>query len=908
MTEQNMPARVWRILGMILAVVYLCMMAVIHILDLQAVSEPPFLLPILNTLFTGIIPLAISVLAARSYLFSGQGSLLSMGCGMLVFGCGAVLAGWSILSLQGPNVNVTVYNTGALVGAFFQLVAAILVLKKDRPEMLQERTRLKLVLAYTSLAVFIFLVAVAALRDVTSLFFVQGKGATPLRQVVLGMAVVLHLASATMTLGLFVRKRSDFHFWFGLSMLMIGMGLFAFFIQRSVGSPIGWLGRAGQYIGCLFALVAVYYASKTARSRKLPIQSAMAGLFRDANLSYHTLVETVMDPIVSVDQDGMIMQWNSSAERAFGYRYPEVQGTSIFDLVVSEGFNSAYLEKACLLKTEGAPGRVGMRMEIVVMSREGVAIPMEVSVAAMKVAEQCILICALRDLTERKKHEVEVRELTEQLERRVAERTAQLGDLNKALNSEMTGRIRVEKHLRVSEAEFRDLAEAMPQIVWVTEPDGKNSYFNQKWVEYTGLTLEDSHGEGWIKPFHPDDRQGALDAWRDATVNGTVYSVECRLRRVDGVYTWWLIRGVPVLDESGAIRKWFGTCTDIDSLKKSNERLLLATRAGGVGIFDFDIPNDNLEWDDQMCRLYGIGPDDFGKNYKASNAMVHPEDVEQGKAEVEMALRGEKEFDTEFRVVWPDGSIHSLRGQAVVERNGSGKPTRLVGTNYDITDRKRTEGELLRSLDEKDLLIRELYHRTKNTMQVINSILFLQAEKYPENHELQRLVENTEDKIQAMSLVHRMLYKSQDLSRISIKEYVRELVALIVGSHDVGGDRISLAAEVDDQEFLLDTAIPFGLILNELITNSLKHAFPGGRKGTISISLAKEGPGMSVMRYSDDGVGVPDGFEFQNQDSLGLKLVHSIGELQMMGKLSLENHDGVHCVFEFPTKLYDERV
>ena len=908
MTVQNMPTRAWRILGMILAVVYLCMMAVIHFLDLNAVSEPPFLLPILNTLFAGIIPLAISVLAARSYLFSRQGSLLAMGCGMMAFGCGAVLAGWAILSVQGPNVNVTVYNTGALVGAFFQLVAAILVLKKDWAETRPERIRIKLALAYTAMAVFIFLVAVAALLGVAPLFFIQGKGPTFLRQVVLGMAVVLYLASAFVTLGLYVRKKSDFHLWFGLSMLMIGMGLFAFFIQRSVGSPIGWLGRAGQYIGCVFALVAVYHASKTARSRKLPIQSAMAGLFRDANLSYHTLVETVMDPIVSVDQDGMIMQWNSSAERAFGYRYPEVQGTSIFDLVESESFNAAYLEKACPPKAEGTLDTIGTRMEIVGRSRTGAAIPMEVSVAAMKAGNQYILICAFRDLTERKKHEDAVRDLTDQLERRVVERTAQLNDMNKALNVEVAERIRVEKHLRVSEAEFHDLAEAMPQIVWVTGPDGKNIYFNQQWMAYTGLSLEESYGEGWIKPFHPDDRQGTLDAWRDATVNGTIYSVECRLRRADGVYTWWLIRGVPILEESGAIRKWFGTCTDIDSLKKSNERLLLATSAGGVGIFDFDIANDNLEWDDQMYRLYGIEPDDFGKNYKASNAMVHPEDIEQGKAEVEKALRGEKEFDTEFRVVWPDGSIHSLRGQAVVERNGSGKPTRLVGTNYDITERKRTEGELLRSLDEKDMLIRELYHRTKNTMQVINSILFLQAEKYPENEELQRLVENTEDKIQAMSLVHRMLYKSQDLSRISIKEYVRELVALIMGSHDIEADRISLATEVDDQSFLLDTAIPFGLILNELITNSLKHAFPGGRKGTISISLAKAGPGMSVMRFSDDGVGVPDGFEFQKQDSLGLKLVHSIGELQMMGKLSLESHDGVHCTFEFPTKLYEERV
>ena len=113
----------------------------------------------------------------------------------------------------------------------------------------------------------------------------------------------------------------------------------------------------------------------------------------------------------------------------------------------------------------------------------------------------------------------------------------------------------------------------MPQIVWATDADGRNIYFNQQWVDYTGLTLEESRGEGWITPFHPDDRQRAWDAWQRATQHRDTYSLECRLRRADGVYQWWLIRGVPLLGANGEIVKWFGTCTDIEQIKIAEEAL-----------------------------------------------------------------------------------------------------------------------------------------------------------------------------------------------------------------------------------------------------------------------------------------------------------------------------------------------
>ncbi len=133
--------------------------------------------------------------------------------------------------------------------------------------------------------------------------------------------------------------------------------------------------------------------------------------------------------------------------------------------------------------------------------------------------------------------------------------------------------------LRTSTEEFSTLAEAMPQIAWTTRPDGWNIYFNQQWTAYTGLTPEESHGYGWIEPFHPEDKARALEAWRRAVTTTGLYSIECRLRRSDGVFRWWLIRGVPLRDATGLVLKWIGTCTDIEDLKVAQLEVSRTNRA-----------------------------------------------------------------------------------------------------------------------------------------------------------------------------------------------------------------------------------------------------------------------------------------------------------------------------------------
>jgi two-component sensor histidine kinase/ABC-type amino acid transport substrate-binding protein len=226
----------------------------------------------------------------------------------------------------------------------------------------------------------------------------------------------------------------------------------------------------------------------------------------------------------------------------------------------------------------------------------------------------------------------------------------------------------------------------------------------------------------------------------------------------------------------------------------------------------------------------------------------------------------------------------------------------------EILEHEKAEENLERSLREKETLLRELYHRTKNTLQLMLSFIHLEALELTPTDEVARLVSKTEERIQAISLVHEMLYKAQDLSRIHIKEYVSELASLILQSYETKNRAIKLELESEDLMIILDTAIPFGLIINELVVNSLKHAFGDRPDGRISIRITRKNETMIMLDYRDDGFGVPEGFDFRNLRTLGIKLIFSIGETQLQGKISFENCDGLRCQLEIPTGLYKARV
>ena len=267
---------------------------------------------------------------------------------------------------------------------------------------------------------------------------------------------------------------------------------------------------------------------------------------------------------------------------------------------------------------------------------------------------------------------------------------------------DITERKRAEEALRASERDFRSLAESMPQIVWATTPDGLNIYFNQQWVDYTGLSMEQSYGEGWIIPVHPDDRQRAWDAWQRATQHRDTYSLECRLRRADGVYQWWLIRGVPLLGANGEILKWFGTCTDIEQIKRTEQKLKEseAKFSGIVSISADAIISIDSE---QRITIFNHGAENiFG--YSQAEVIgtpldrlipqrfrsIHRQHVENFASGDSIARRMGERLTT---IAGLRKNGEEFPAEAAISKLGVGDATILTVALRDVTERKRVEKE-----------------------------------------------------------------------------------------------------------------------------------------------------------------------------------------------------------------------
>jgi PAS domain S-box-containing protein len=191
----------------------------------------------------------------------------------------------------------------------------------------------------------------------------------------------------------------------------------------------------------------------------------------------------------------------------------------------------------------------------------------------------------------------------------------------------------------------------------------------------------------------------------------------------------------------------------------------------------------------------------------------------------------------------------------------------------EIAERKRVEQQMLSSLQEKEVLLKEIHHRVKNNLQIISSLLSLQSEKIG-NRDPARTFRESQDRIRSMALIHEKLYQARDISHVDFAEYVRSLTAYLFRSY-VTGPGIQLAMDIDDISLDIDKAIPCGLIINELVSNSLKYAFPAGRRGEVRITLSKGGKGY-VLVVADNGIGLPPGLDFRNTPSLGLQLVNTL--------------------------------
>ena len=233
-------------------------------------------------------------------------------------------------------------------------------------------------------------------------------------------------------------------------------------------------------------------------------------------------------------------------------------------------------------------------------------------------------------------------------------------------------------------------------------------------------------------------------------------------------------------------------------------------------------------------------------------------------------------------------TIYAEVSTRLIKRNG--RVEGILSILRDVTERKRAEEKIKASLEEKEILLREIHHRVKNNLQVISSLLNLQS-GYMRDLTYTDMLKESQNRIQSMALIHEKLYQSTDLANIDVREYIQQLVLRLFHSYGIGAHKATFILDVDNVSLGVDTAIPCGLIINELVSNCLKHAFPGKRRGEITVALHAR-DGNIELTIADNGVGIPENLNLGNLNSLGLHLVTILVEDQLNGTLVLTREKG----------------
>ena len=292
----------------------------------------------------------------------------------------------------------------------------------------------------------------------------------------------------------------------------------------------------------------------------------------------------------------------------------------------------------------------------------------------------------------------------------------------------------------------------------------------------------------------------------------------------------------------------------------------------------------------QIESLLGFSQEEWMSDPVLWFRQLHPEDRELWNQEFARGCAAGGPFRAECRFLTKNGQVVWVHGEARLIPDESGSPVLLQGVAFDITEGKRAEELVKSSLREKELLLKEIHHRVKNNLQITSSLLRLQAGKIADAAESQA-------RIRSMALVHDMLYRSQDLARVDFAEYVRSLVTQLFRSYNVGG-RIRSTVEMDPVVFGVDLAVPCGLVINELVANALKHAFPDERRGTVRVGMTATAD-RYLLSVRDDGIGLPPAIDYLRTETLGLQLVRMLAE-QIGGRVLLDLRAGTEFTVEFP--------
>ncbi len=564
---------------------------------------------------------------------------------------------------------------------------------------------------------------------------------------------------------------------------------------------------------------------------------------------------------LSVDQSGLGVLWfrpdggidyaNQAAADMLAYSLPVLKTRTVFDVtsMMPRAGWAGYWNKLAEMKS--------LVREAPLIRSDGSLVPAEITLNSARFADRQYAFAFIRDISERREFQ---------------------------------------RRLRITQASVDASSVA---IFWI-RADGSHYFVNEAACRLVGcsrdelLTLRVTDLDptmlppAWAAHWHKVKTQGdQTGQWQLARRDGTevpVESVSSYVSLEGGVFLFAFIQDISERLRAGEALRGMNQVLEA-TLSSLDEAVLVFERAGHT------IISCNLA----VMPILGYSTDELlGQRVDILQLdEAHGEEYHR-KLRAARLIGGTARF--EHRLRRKDGGI--IATEQVVRRLPSqpGEPGRAVSVIRDVTERKRAELALQDSLAEKDMLLREIHHRVKNNLQIIASLLNLQMEGVTDPVAAQ-VIRESQSRIRSMSLIHAKLYQSKDLAHVDFGSFVRDLASMLFHAYDATARGITYRIDASDITLGIDTVIPCSLIVNELLANAVRHAFPPGRGGNIVIAMSRE-DGRYTLRVADDGIGIPEGFDYRDSHTLGLRLVNMLTE-QVNGDLELNRCNGTEFVVRF---------
>lgn len=597
-------------------------------------------------------------------------------------------------------------------------------------------------------------------------------------------------------------------------------------------------------------------------------------------LELNQLKQAILDgtnyAIICTDINGIIQLWNRGSENLLGYQAEEIIGKKTPAIIhdpqeILERSYSLSLE----LGTKIEPGfevfiakaRLGQieEREWSMVHKNGTKFPVLLSV------------CSLRDA--------------------IGNITGFLG-----IAQDLTERKRSAAEIKVAEERFQLAIQAAQDGFWDWDFIAGTLYYSPRWKEMIGYNNDELPNElsSWDQVIFAEDKIAAIKLIEDYN-QGRIdrFQAVQRFHHKNGSTVYILSRAIHLKNDQGNVIRMVGSHTDITELQKAQEVLKQQLAAIEAAIDGIAILKDGqyIYLNQAHLELFGYTQAEelLGKTW---NLLYKPEQLEYFEQHTFPILSQQRHWQGEATAQRKDGSTFTEEVSLTLTDDDL-----LICVCRDVTERLKAEEKIKASLLEKEVLLREIHHRVKNNLYVISNLLDLQADTL-EQEEQRNLFAESQNRIQTMALIHEQLYQSDDLSQVNFANYIQNLIEKLSLSYRTKHCEVKMILDVEPITLNLETAIPCGLLINELVTNSFKYAFPNSQCGTIKIELKLYEEQQIYLKISDNGIGIPEDVDWQDSPSLGLRLVSILAD-QLEASLEVDCSNGTSFTLTFQEQSYN---